>query len=70
MPETLNCFGGSTVILGSDGFWDNIDAEEARKIVSSNSLQLSCQELFKYVESRMNSSEGKKDNISLVLFRT
>ena len=67
--DNLNCFGGSTIVLGSDGFWDNIKIDDVRDIVSTHNLKDSFDELYRKVKESLNAEFGKKDNVSLVLFR-
>ena len=62
-----------TVILASDGLWDNLYREEVSRLVGNRSLMEAAEGIFQMATERMKrepSSEfGKPDDLSFILYR-
>lgn len=59
-----------TVLLASDGLWDNLGAEEVADVVRAGALASSSQTLLERCQGRMaDEARGKHDDLSFVLYR-
>ena len=62
-----------TVILASDGIWDNLYQEEVIDMMRCRSIEKASQDLVKEASERMNccsiTKPGKPDDLSLILYR-
>ena len=62
-----------TVILASDGLWDNVYRDEVAELVSNRSLTESANGIFRMATERMrrkpDSEFGKPDDLSFILYR-
>ena len=62
-----------TVILASDGLWDNLYRDEVAELMGNRSLMESASGIFRMATDRMNcepeSEFGKPDDLSFILYR-
>ena len=60
---------GHTILLGSDGLFDNIDHDRLTEILSGGNFQDSFQSLLDLIGSRRGDNWIKDDDISLIVLR-
>ncbi len=63
---------GDTLVLGSDGLFDNLSSREISKIIAHKNLELAAVQLQEKVASQMKSGDleySKEDDLSFILFR-
>ena len=63
---------GDTLILGSDGLFDNLSAREISKIVAQKNLESATSQLRDKIASQMSSGDleySKEDDLSFIVFR-
>ena len=63
---------GDTLVLGSDGLFDNLSSREISKIIANKNLELAAAHLQEKVASQMKSGNleySKEDDLSFILFR-
>lgn len=63
---------GDTLVLGSDGLFDNLSSREISKIIAHKNLDLAASLLQEKVASQMKSGDleySKEDDLSFILFR-
>ncbi|MEI8026025.1 MAG: PP2C family serine/threonine-protein phosphatase [Pseudomonadota bacterium] len=63
---------GDTLVLGSDGLFDNLSSREISKIIAHKNLDLAASQLQEKVASQMKSGDleySKEDDLSFILFR-
>ena len=62
-----------TVILASDGLWDNLYRDEVAELAGNWSLLMAAKEILRRVTERMKrergSEFGKPDDLSFILYR-
>ena len=62
-----------TVILASDGLWDNLYRDEVAGLVCNRSLMMAANGIFRMATDRMkrelHSDFGKPDDLSFILYR-
>ena len=62
-----------TVIIASDGLWDNLYRDEVAGLVSNRSLMMAANGIFRMATERMKckpgSEFGKPDDLSFILYR-
>jgi serine/threonine protein phosphatase PrpC len=73
MATAMNLSPRDTVVLGSDGLWDNLRVHEVAEVVRKGPLKVAAGELMRRVASRMAGDskriEGKPDDATVILYR-
>ena len=72
VTSSLVLMPGDTLVLGSDGLFDNLSTREISKIVAHKNLSIAASQLQEKVASQMASGLAeycKEDDLSFILFR-
>lgn len=69
--ETIRLDVGDTVVVASDGLWDNLSPQQVSKVISKlKSPYQVVQSLKKYALARMKDrKKGKRDNLSILVYK-
>jgi serine/threonine protein phosphatase PrpC len=73
VASAIHLAARDTVVLASDGLWDNLHVAEVAEIVRKGPLELAVRELVAQCQQRMRGEDGavagKPDDLSILLYR-
>lgn len=67
-PFNIELFRNMRIIVASDGLWKNFSTAEVSALVHGKSIERGMAELNREVKAKMQTPDGKPDNISILMY--